>query len=155
MKSRLYLSILSVGILAGSFFCKPSLDEDRLSQKMYEEALSVASTSGQKVLLVFGADWCGDCRHLKERFEENPQIANLLKEYYLIVHIDVGRFDKNERFSETFGSPQKKGIPALVIIDPLEGGKILGLTNGGEFSRASSMQESEIYSYLKQYVGKQ
>lgn len=143
----LLLFILVCGI--GFANCKPAVSEDARTEATYRESLSIAESNGRKVLIVLGADWCADCRSLKERFLGNPEIRNLLLERYLVLHVDVGRFDRNTGFTEQFGSPEKKGIPALVVVDPkVDGGRILATTQGGEFSSARSMSDEAIFQYL-------
>jgi len=142
------LLILSLGLV---FQCKDGLNEDQLTEDLYQNSLTIAQESNRKLLIVFGADWCPDCQSLKDRFFNNPEIAGILHEKYLTIHVDVGRFDKNLLFSEQFDSPQKKGIPALVILDPNEPKKILATTKGGEFSSARTMSDEAIAKFLSEY----
>lgn len=132
--------------------CAEKTDESQFTEELYAQAVESAKKNEQKVLLVFGADWCGDCLYLKERFLENEEMASLLAENYLVMHVDVGRFDRNLGFAEKFGSPEKKGIPALVVVDPSNNEKVLGSTKGGEFSSARKMQDEAILSYLRKFL---
>jgi thioredoxin 1 len=147
-KITLLYWILTIGFFSE---CKNPIDENQISQDFYEQSVILAKKSNQKILIVFGADWCGDCQSLKDRFQNNPEIGKILREKYLTIHIDVGRFDKNILFAERFGNPEKKGIPALVIIDPRNSEKILAVTKGGEFSSARSMSDSAIAEYLLKF----
>jgi thioredoxin 1 len=149
MKQKLIL-ILSIALTLA--YCNPDRNENQATLELYAQAVPLAKESGQKILLVFGADWCGDCVSLRERFRENEQIGKLLLENYLVIHIDVGRFDRNLIFAEKFGSPEKKGIPALAIIDPAQDEKVLATTKGGEFSSARSLSDAAIYEYLKRFT---
>jgi thiol-disulfide isomerase/thioredoxin len=142
------LLILALGLMLQ---CKSGLDEDKITEELYQNSISIAKESERKILIVFGAEWCPDCQSLKDRFFNNPEIAGILQEKYLTVYVDVGRFDRNLLFSEKFDSPQKKGIPALVILDPNEPEKILASTKGGEFSSARKMSDESIAKYLLQY----
>lgn len=154
--------LLGRKIITGIFFislflltlsnCEGKIDESKATLELYAQAVPMAKEADQKILLVFGADWCGDCVSLRERFRDNERISQLLLEKYMVIHIDVGRFDKNTVFAEKFDSPEKKGIPALVIIDPKQKEKILGTTKGGEFSSARSLSDDAIFSYLRQFV---
>ncbi|MCG6143724.1 thioredoxin family protein [Leptospira bandrabouensis] len=111
----------------------------------YEESLAIAKDSNRKLIVVFGADWCPDCRALEGIFRE-PEPKALLTENFLILKVDVGRFDKNLSLNEKLGNPIENGIPALVVIDPT--GKILTSTKGGEFSNASKMTKEQVLEYL-------
>lgn len=152
LKTGNVLSLALIFLLAGILSCKPTIDENKMSEELYAQSVELAKESGQKILIVFGADWCGDCISLRERFKENENISKLLLENYLVIHIDVGRFDKNTEFSAKFGSPEKKGIPALVIVDPQDQEKLIAVTKGGEFSSARSMSDEAILKYLKDKI---
>jgi len=145
---------LIVGLILNFSSCKANDMEDKLTERLYFESLDNAKNSNQLLLVVFKADWCSDCNSLVQRFMQNAEINSLLNENFLIYYVDIGRFDKNLVFAERFGSPEKKGIPALVIVDPSKEEKVLATTMGGEFSEAQQMQDKEIFNYLKQFVGK-
>lgn len=130
--------------------CK-KIEEDSKTKEIYFETLNYAHEKNLKLILVFGADWCKDCRSLKERFVNHPNISSLINSNFVVLNIDVGQFDKNLEFAKNFGSPQEKGIPSLVIIDPSQNDKILASTNAGEFSNASNMNDESIENYLKKF----
>lgn len=152
---RIFLSVgliaWAISILSGLLSCNSESIEDLNTLTLYNESFEFAKKNNQKILIVFGADWCPDCNSLRQRMEDNKEINNLLTKNYLVFNVDVGRFNKNLKFAEKFGSPQKKGIPALVIVDPNQDGKVLATTEGGEFSEASKMEDSAIYKYLAQF----
>ncbi|EMY71358.1 thioredoxin family protein [Leptospira vanthielii] len=111
----------------------------------YEESLAIAKDSNRKLIVVFGADWCPDCRALDLIFQE-PEPKVLLTQNFLLFKVDVGRFDKNLSLNDKLGNPIQNGIPALVVIDPT--GNILTSTKGGEFSNASKMTKEQVLEYL-------
>jgi thioredoxin 1 len=78
-------------------------------------ALIQARSSKEKVLLVFGANWCSDCRRLDHAIDEKK--GRLAHENFITVKIDVGNFNKNMDLAREFGNPIKKGIPAAVLLD--------------------------------------
>ncbi|MCG9873701.1 MAG: thioredoxin family protein [Leptospiraceae bacterium] len=131
--------------------CK-KMEEDPKTKEIYFETLNYAREKNLKLILVFGADWCKDCRSLKDRFVNHPNINSLINSNFVVLNIDVGQFDKNLEFAQNFGSPQEKGIPSLVIIDPSQNDKILASTNAGEFSNASNMNDESIENYLKKFI---
>lgn len=78
-------------------------------------ALSKAATDKKQVLLIFGANWCPDCRQLNAHMGE-ADLGSLLEERYVVVKVDVARFKKNLDVAGKFGVPLKQGIPAAGII---------------------------------------
>ncbi|MCZ8157572.1 MAG: thioredoxin family protein [Leptospira sp.] len=118
--------------------------------KAYEEAVQYAKKENKKILIIFGADWCPDCKALNQLLVA-PEVKSFVQEKFLIFQVDVGKFDTNLDFNQKFGNPIENGIPALVIIDPKNQESILASTKGGEFSSASQMRAENVLSYLKQF----
>ena len=54
-------------------------------------------------VIIFGGNWCPDCRILDGTLQI-PTIQKFMKEHYEIMHIDVGRYDKNMELMELFWS---------------------------------------------------
>jgi thiol-disulfide isomerase/thioredoxin len=88
-------------------------------------ALAAAKADNKNVLLDFGADWCPDCRVLGALFED-AAVAPYIDANFHVVHIDIGRRDKNADVVAKYGATSGDWIPAVVVIDA--GGKTVGLT---------------------------
>ena len=67
-------------------------------------AIQKARAENKRVILDFGGNWCGDCKVLDINFHK-PENQALLDRYYVLVDIDVGKFDKNEDIAEKYGVP--------------------------------------------------
>ncbi len=89
-------------------------------------ALTAAKADGKHVLLDFGADWCPDCRVLGKLFED-PAVAPFVAANFHVVHIDVGRRDKNGDVVAQYGATSGAWIPAVVVLD--HSGKSVGVTD--------------------------
>jgi thioredoxin 1 len=113
------------------------------AQKEVSETIAAAGKEGKRVILVFGANWCGDCYALDYGFHQ-PRIAPLLDANFKVVHIDVGRFDRNLALGKKYRVDLEKGIPSLVILSPRGG--LLYSTR--EFDRAQVMTEEDIIGFL-------
>ncbi|AXI04251.1 thioredoxin family protein [Aquirhabdus parva] len=112
-----------------------------------QQALTTAQKSKKPVLLVFGADWCPDCRALDKALKTGKN-AKLIAKSFQLVKIDVGNFDHNVDLSDRYGSPIKKGIPAAVILSP--DNQVLYTTKAGELANARKMSDDGIYEFFKQ-----
>lgn len=108
-------------------------------------AKSQAKDAKRAVLLVFGADWCKDCRVLEAEMTK-PELAARLAARYQVVKVNVGRFDRNTDLAERYGVPLKKGIPALAVIAPDD--QVLAATAAGELASARSMSSQGISTFL-------
>jgi len=116
------------------------------SKKNIAGALALAQATNKNVLLDFGADWCGDCQVLDIYMHQAPNDA-LLEKYYVIVHIDVGRMDKNLDVAYTFNVPINKGIPALAVVSP--SGRVVYSQTKGEFNNMRAMQSDALTEFLQ------
>ncbi|TGL54383.1 thioredoxin family protein [Leptospira kemamanensis] len=113
----------------------------------YESSLAQAQTQNRKLIVIFGADWCPDCRALDGILAE-PDTKAILDAEFVMMKVDVGRFDKNLSLNEKLGDPIQNGIPALVVLSPK--GEFITSTKGGEFSNASKMTKEQVLEYLYQ-----
>ena len=113
-----------------------------------QHALAAAQSDHRNVLLIFGANWCSDCRALDKAMHGSSQ--HLIQGRFDVVKIDVGNFDKNLYLAKRYGNPIAKGIPALVVVDAAN--HVLYATVNGELANAGQMSEQGIYDFLKQKI---
>ena len=111
------------------------------------QALTDARAARVPVLLIFGANWCEDCRALDQALKEGKN-AQLMRQEFKVVKVDVGNFDHNLDVAHAYGNPLKKGIPAAVLVSS-DTNEVLYATKGGELANARRMSESGIYDFFK------
>lgn len=111
-----------------------------------KQALTRAVTNQTPVIVVFGANWCGDCKMLDSAMKKGAS-ASLLSQDFQIVKVNVGHFDKNLDVAKSYGLPLEKGIPAVVILSPK--GEVLYVTRGGELADARKMGDDGVYEFFK------
>jgi protein disulfide-isomerase len=121
-------------------------DESRDAKADVRQALSDARKANVPVLLIFGANWCEDCRALDAALSKGRN-AELVKSEYKVVKVDVGRFDRNTDLDTAYGHPTKKGIPAAVILSPQN--EVLYASRLGELADARHMSETGIYDFFR------
>jgi thioredoxin 1 len=110
------------------------------------QALTAASKQHKNVLLDFGGNWCLDCHVLDNAFQQ-PRIAPLLNSNYIVVHVDVGKYDKNLDLAKKYHVDLEKGVPSLAVLDAME--KVLYAT--GDFERARVMSEEDVIQFLEKW----
>jgi thioredoxin 1 len=108
--------------------------------------LTAAGKQHKNVLLDFGGNWCIDCHVLENAFHQ-PRIAPLLNDNYLVVHVDVGKYDKNLDLAKKYHVNLEKGVPSLAVLDAM--GKVLYAT--GDFERARMMSEDDVIQFLDKW----
>jgi thioredoxin-related protein len=82
-----------------------------------KSAVIDAADGCRAILLVFGADWCPWCNRLSKFFDENERVAATLKNNFIVVKVDLGRWDKNLDLMAKFKVDRKAGIPSFVVLD--------------------------------------
>lgn len=110
-------------------------------------AQQAASRAGKPLLVVFGANWCGDCRAL-DKAMHTPANAAMLDKEFVVVKVDVGNFNRHLDIAGRYGNPIKQGIPAAAIVSPQ--GELLYATRGGELANARKMSDSGVYDFFHQ-----
>src|SRR5271154_3598824 len=111
-------------------------------------ALKQASLEHKRVILDFGGDWCGDCQVLDIYLHQDPN-AELFEKNFLLVHVDIGRFDKNLDIAEKYNIPLKKGVPALAVLDA--DGKLLYSQQAAEFGDMRYMYANSVTDFLNKW----
>jgi thiol:disulfide interchange protein len=118
------------------------------AKKDISGALALAQATNRNVLLDFGANWCPDCQVL-DIYMHDAVNSPLISKYYIPVHVDVGRMDKNLGVAYAFNVPISKGIPALAVVQP--SGRVVYSQTKGEFNNMRAMQSSALTDFLKTY----
>jgi|SRR6266702_4604650 len=115
------------------------------AKKEIAAALLESKKDHKRVILVFGGNWCFDCQVLNYWFHQRG-IVEIVDQYYRVIHVDIGQYDKNLDLPEKYGTTIKKGVPAISILDPT--GKILFGDVTGEFENARGMDPNAIKAFL-------
>jgi len=121
------------------------------AKREIKEALERAAPGHKNVILVFGGNWCFDCHVLDLAFH-HPEIEPALKAHYIVVHVDIGEYDKNLDVAERYQIPLKKGVPALAVL--ASDGKLLYSQRGGEFEAARSLAPEDVTAFLRKWQPK-
>lgn len=115
------------------------------------DALGRAKSEHKRLLLVFGADWCYDCHVLDYRFHESD-IQPFLDKHFVVVHIDIGRGEKNQDLAQKYAIPVDKGVPSIAVVTAED--KLLYSTQHGEISPTRRLPASDIVAFLQKWAAK-
>lgn len=120
-------------------------DEAADAQADIRHAVAEAARTKTQVLVVFGANWCGDCKMLDASFKSGT-VAPLIQQRYQVVKVNVGRFNVNVDIAERYGVPLKKGIPAVAVLSAQ--GQLQYATAGGELADARKMGDAGVHEFF-------
>lgn len=167
MRSPVFLAMLALAASAMASVPPPHVraqNFDQLAQPLplpYDEKAdaksAVASARARakathKLLLIdLGGNWCPDCRILAGTMNL-PEVAAFVRRHYVVVTVDIGRFDRNLHVPARYGITQRlAGVPALLVVDPrtdtlLDAGHVAALAD------ARSMTPQALADWLAQWV---
>jgi thioredoxin-related protein len=94
------------------------------ARQIMSQAEATAKAEDKRILLDFGASWCGNC-HLFEKFAADPQIHPILDKYFVMVTLITGEHPTDMKHANTPGGPEFEdsiggkgaGWPYIVILD--------------------------------------
>ena len=124
-------------------------DETADARAAIRAALGAVGAGPRRVLIIFGANWCEDCRSLDQALRSGRN-AELMAREFELVKVDVGRFDRNLDVAKAYGDPIRKGIPAAVVLSADE--RVLYATKAGELSNARRMSATGVYDFFEGVV---
>lgn len=111
-----------------------------------------ARAQGKLLLIDLGGNWCGDCRVLAGTIEQT-ELKRFVDQHYVLVTVDVGRFDKNLAIPARYGIHDRlKGVPALLVVDPKRD-RLLNAADVSALSDARHMSPQGLADYLARWTG--
>ncbi len=142
MSGRVWLLVLCC-LFSGSAAMARELpyDDNADAPAQVAAAIQAGVREHRPVLLIFGANWCPDCRVLAKVLASAP-LAERLASSVELVKVDVGNFDHNMELAMSVGNPIAGGIPAAVLIGPDR--QVLASTKPGELADARKMSGDGI-----------
>jgi len=113
-------------------------------------ALARAKAENRRVLVVWGANWCGWCVKLADVFVQDKDIARKLQYEYDVVKVDVGNFDKHMELAAAFGADFKAtGIPFLTVL--AGDGKVLANQETGALELGKEHDPAKVLEFLTKH----
>lgn len=124
-------------------------DPARNAQADVDAALARARTSGKRVILAMGANWCHDSKGLAGWFE-TPRFKAMLATKYEVVFVDVGKpqtgHGRNIDIVRRFGIRKVKGTPMVLVLS--SEGQLLNKKDAPGWRNAATRSEDDIFGYF-------
>jgi len=103
--------------------------------------------SDKQPILIFGANWCPDCRIFSGTINI-PKIKSYIDKNFQILYIDVKRYEINMGLMEEYGIPSAEGIPRVLVFDKNK--KLLNNSNTTEWRTARDRSSQEIFNFFQE-----
>ena len=118
------------------------------AKQKIEASLKTGAAENKRVMLIFGANWCYDCHVLDQALHEG-EAEKIVKESFLLVHVDIGEGDKNLDLVKKYETTLGFGVPTVVILDAE--GRVIYSSTKGEFEAARQMMKKDLVAFLNQW----
>jgi thioredoxin-related protein len=110
------------------------------------EFISNAITKDKQPIIIFGANWCPDCRIFSATMDI-PKIKSYIDKNFEVLYVDVKRYEINMSLMEEFGIEPAEGIPRLLIFD--KNIKLINSSNTTEWRTARDRTSQEIFNFFQ------
>jgi thiol:disulfide interchange protein len=169
--SALFLLILTATTFAQTVAARPASPADSQAEKgqkatpaeqapVYDEsadakadiaaAVARAKKENRRVLVQWGANWCGWCRLLHKLFHDDKEIAIKILYEYEYVAVDIGKFDKNTNVAESYDAFtngfKKAGVPYLTVLD--SDGNVVASQDTSVFEVGRGYDSNKVLEFL-------
>ena len=111
-------------------------------------ALKTAQAENKRVILKFGANWCGWCHRLSGLLKTNAELAHIMKDNYVLVLIDVDK-QHNADVVKQYDNPTRFGLPALVVLDT--DGALLTTQDTGKLEEGDHHDPAKVKAFLEKW----
>lgn len=108
--------------------------------------MEATTRKSKQPIIIFGGNWCPDCRILDGSLQV-PSIKKFMSERFEIMHIDIGRYDKNMELMDYFGVAREKGVPRVIVFDKEM--NILNSSSTKEWTTARERSLQDIFNYFQ------
>jgi thiol:disulfide interchange protein len=125
-------------------------DEGANADAAVAAAFEKARETHRRVMLDLGGNWCADCRILAG-IMDLPEMQRFLAAHYVVVSVDVGRFNRNLQVPARFGITQRLvGVPSVLVAT--SDGRLVNKGDIFALDDARSMNPQAIADWLAQWA---
>ncbi len=111
-------------------------------------AIQEARSSGRRILVEVGGDWCIWCHRLHDFVASHDSVREAWTREFVTVDVNFSKENENRKFLRRY--PRIPGYPHLFVLD--SDGKLLHSENTGELEDGKSYSEEAILEFLKRWA---
>lgn len=105
--------------------------------------------AGKQPVIIFGANWCPDAKYLAGVLEL-PSVKNFIDRHFLLLHVDVGKYERNTELFNFFDSAIQDGIPRIFILN--HAGETINLEANDQMRTAREQEPQAIFNYFQSFA---
>jgi thiol-disulfide isomerase/thioredoxin len=127
----------------------PNAFVEKLVEFSEIEAFIKNSTTETKLpIVIFGANWCPDCRILAGLIQ-SAQLLKSIRENFNFLLIDVKNYEVNMNTLKQLDSGASTGIPRVFVFN--NSGKLVNKNENDLFRTVRTMHENALVDYLMSF----
>lgn len=140
----LFVSPLARAAVHGPF------DPSRNAANDLAAAKQQATAEHKNILLDVGGNWCPWCILLDPFLHENADLAGMLNDHYVVVHVNMSRENQNADFLAHY--PKVPGYPYLMVLSPE--GKLLHAQDTDPLQNSENLKQGYNQKRVQKFLQK-
>ena len=129
---------------------EPVYDPAADGRQQIAAALALAKRENKRVLVQWGANWCGWCLKLHALLTSDPAVRKKLLYEYEVVYVDIGDWKKHMDLAQGYGAELKEnGVPFWTILDG--DGKLVANEATGPLEREGAHDPAKVLEVLTRH----
>ena len=145
MMARQLVAAAALLLVTASASAHDSYDPNRDPEKDLRAAREQAASSGRRILVVVGGQWCGWCRRLDRFKKETAEVAALWERHFVTLHVNFSQENENTAFLKRF--PRIEGYPHIFILD--KDGRLLHSQETGTLEQGKGYSVEKVTAFLR------
>ncbi|RYD88952.1 MAG: thioredoxin family protein [Sphingobacteriales bacterium] len=116
------------------------------ARKDVAAALQRAKAEKKQVLIQVGGNWCIWCYRFNAFTHADTAINALLRDNYVVYHLNYSKENKNLDYLAELGYPQRFGFPVMIVLDA--DGHRLHTQDSGLLEKGNGYDHDKVYAFL-------
>ena len=114
-----------------------------------DSALVKAADQHKFVICQVGGNWCPWCLRFAKFITDDAEIADVIAQNFVYIHVNYTRSDKTDRAKELLqrlGEPQRFGFPVFVVLDA--SGKVLHIQDSSFLESGDGYDKQKVLRFF-------
>ena len=140
---------------------KKVYDEQVNQLTQIDQAVKQARADGKYVVCQVGGNWCPWCLRFADFITKDAEIAKLVKDNFVYIHVDYSpknfkedpaRKERSEKMMKRLGNPGRFGYPVFVVLDGK--GKVLHTQDSSFLEEGKGYSKDKVVRFFKNWTPK-
>ena len=114
------------------------------------EAVRQAKKDNKHVLIQIGGNWCIWCARFHEFVTNDAALDSVVKENYVVYHMNYSPENKNDKLLEKYGFPQRFGFPVFLILN--EKGELIHTQNSEYLEEGKGYSKNKVMEFFNAWT---